>query len=160
MHNRIAAHLRGNVVAYLALFVALGGTGYAATRLPAGSVGSRALQNHSITPDKFNRQFINGTVRAWAVVNANGSVQEGAGEPVVGVAKGVSGSYAITWKKVVTPTERGCFALSGLLGFSNAGGSATALLVAGSTRDWRVGVGTYNAQGQRLAQSFYVALVC
>ena len=32
----ILTHLRGNVVAYIALFVALGGTSYAAFSLPAG----------------------------------------------------------------------------------------------------------------------------
>ena len=32
----ILTHLRGNAVAYIALFVALGGTSYAAINLPAG----------------------------------------------------------------------------------------------------------------------------
>lgn len=159
MPHRILSHIRANIVAWLALFVALGGTGYAAVSLPAGSVGSRALQNHSITPDKFNRQFINGTVRAWAVVGPSGNVQEGAGKPIVGGIKGTSGSYVITWKNVAAPTRRGCFALAGLVG-DNGAGSATAGLVAASTRNWRVGVNTYGAQGQPLPQYFYVALVC
>jgi hypothetical protein len=36
------------VVAYAALFVALGGTSYAAIKLPANSVGSRELRNRSV----------------------------------------------------------------------------------------------------------------
>ena len=44
----ILTHLRGNAVAYIALFVALGGTSYAAINLPAGSVGTRQLQNQAI----------------------------------------------------------------------------------------------------------------
>ena len=36
--------MRHNVVAYLALFVALGGTSYAAIRLPANSVGARQIK--------------------------------------------------------------------------------------------------------------------
>lgn len=36
------------VVAYLALFVAMGGTSYAAVKLPANSVGSRELKNRSV----------------------------------------------------------------------------------------------------------------
>ncbi len=42
--TRALNHLKSNAIAYLALFVALGGTSYAAVRLPAGSVGARALR--------------------------------------------------------------------------------------------------------------------
>lgn len=42
-----------NVVATLALFVALGGASYAAVTLPAGSVGDAQLRNGSITPPKL-----------------------------------------------------------------------------------------------------------
>lgn len=45
----ILQHIRGNVVAYLALFVALGGTSYAAAKLPANSVTSRQIKNGSVT---------------------------------------------------------------------------------------------------------------
>lgn len=38
------------VIAYLALFTALGGTSYAALSLPANSVGSRQIRNHSVKP--------------------------------------------------------------------------------------------------------------
>ena len=38
-----------NVVATLALFVALGGAGYAATLLPANSVGTRQLRTGAVT---------------------------------------------------------------------------------------------------------------
>ena len=50
----ILTHLRGNAVAYIALFVALGGTSYAAISLPAGSVGNRQLQNRAIDAAKLN----------------------------------------------------------------------------------------------------------
>jgi hypothetical protein len=66
--NRILNHLRANTVAYLALFVALGGTSYAAFRLPANSVGTHQLKNHSITPIKFDPGKIGAYVRAWAVI--------------------------------------------------------------------------------------------
>jgi hypothetical protein len=70
--NRALDHLKSNAIAYLALFVALGGTSYAAVRLPAGSVGTRALKNHSVTPIKFDRGSIAGYVRDYAQVNGNG----------------------------------------------------------------------------------------
>jgi hypothetical protein len=49
---RFARHLRSNVVAYCALFVALGGTSYAAVKLPAGSVGTKQLAKNSVTSSK------------------------------------------------------------------------------------------------------------
>ncbi|HWD65291.1 MAG TPA: hypothetical protein VG405_08955, partial [Solirubrobacteraceae bacterium] len=64
--NKAINHLRANVVAYLALFVALGGTSYAAVNLPSNSVGNRQIRNHSIDPDKLNPRFIRGNIRIWA----------------------------------------------------------------------------------------------
>ncbi len=43
-----------NVVATLALFIALGGVSDAAVALPAGSVGTRQLKNHAVTLAKIN----------------------------------------------------------------------------------------------------------
>lgn len=60
------AHARSNAVGYLALFVALGGTSYAAVSLPDGSVGNRQLRNHSITPVKLDRSAIGGPGQAHA----------------------------------------------------------------------------------------------
>ncbi|MDX6645116.1 MAG: hypothetical protein QOK40_843 [Miltoncostaeaceae bacterium] len=51
--SKIVAHLRGHVVAYLALFVALGGTSYAAVRIQPGSVGTRALAGRAVTHAKL-----------------------------------------------------------------------------------------------------------
>ena len=47
-------HLRRNAVAYLALFVALSGTSYAAAKLPANSVGTTQLNNGAVTSAKIN----------------------------------------------------------------------------------------------------------
>jgi hypothetical protein len=56
----IAAHLRSNLISYLALFVALGGTSYAAVKLPTNSVGSKQLRANSVTSGKVK----NGTLLA------------------------------------------------------------------------------------------------
>ena len=53
------AHLRSNLVAYLALFVALGGTSYAAVKLPRNSVGNAQLRSNSVTAAKVR----NGTLQ-------------------------------------------------------------------------------------------------
>jgi hypothetical protein len=47
------------VVAYLALFVALGGSSYAALKLPAGSVGNDQLRKNAVTSQKVkNRSLV------------------------------------------------------------------------------------------------------
>ena len=43
------------VIASVALFIALGGTGYAVTRLPANSVTTRQVVNHSLLAVDFKR---------------------------------------------------------------------------------------------------------
>ena len=48
MRKRAWAYVRRNALGCLALFVALGGTTYAATQLPKDSVGSRTVKNQSL----------------------------------------------------------------------------------------------------------------
>jgi hypothetical protein len=53
MTTSIVRHFRGNVVGYLALFMALGGTSYAAVRFAPGSVTTRALASGAVTHAKL-----------------------------------------------------------------------------------------------------------
>jgi hypothetical protein len=53
MPERIIFHVKSNVIAYLALFVALGGSSYAAVRLAPGSVRTRALAGGAVTHKKL-----------------------------------------------------------------------------------------------------------
>jgi len=50
--------LRGNVIGLLALFIALGGTTYAATALPRNSVGTTQLKNGAVTKTKINKKTL------------------------------------------------------------------------------------------------------
>jgi hypothetical protein len=102
--HRLIDHLRSNLIGWLALFVALGGTSYAAFGIPRASVGARQLKNHSITPIKFNPADINGSVRAWAIVGAGGNVIAGAGKPTVTTIPSVPGTYSIRWGVVLPKT--------------------------------------------------------
>ena len=52
--------LRGNTIALLALFVALGGTTYAATALPNNSVGTKQLKKNAVTSPKIKNNAVNG----------------------------------------------------------------------------------------------------
>jgi hypothetical protein len=72
--TRVVHHVKTNAIAYLALFIALGGTSYAAFRLPAGSVGNRALKNHSVSAVKLDRSSIAGYVRDWARIDSTGRI--------------------------------------------------------------------------------------
>ena len=48
-------HARRNAVAYLALFVALGGTGYAAAKLPRNSVGSTQIKHGAVAASDLRK---------------------------------------------------------------------------------------------------------
>ncbi len=50
--------IRRNPIAYLALFLALGGTSYAAIALPANSIGSRQLRNGAVTNAKIRQHSL------------------------------------------------------------------------------------------------------
>jgi hypothetical protein len=52
MFTSVATYARRHHIALLALFVALGGTSYAALKLPAGSVGTKQLKNRAVTGAK------------------------------------------------------------------------------------------------------------
>jgi hypothetical protein len=50
----VLAYLRRHHVGIIALFIALGGTSYAATQLPANSVGTRQIRPGAVTPAKLS----------------------------------------------------------------------------------------------------------
>jgi hypothetical protein len=61
-----------NVLATAAIFIALGGTGYAATRLPANSVGARQLRHSAVTRDKIAKNAVDSTrVRNGSLTGAD-----------------------------------------------------------------------------------------
>ena len=78
----VLEHIRRNVVGYIALFVAL----WRHAAMPPPRFRKRAsgldrYKNHAIDPIKLNPKFINGNVRAWAVVSSSGRVVAGGGKP-------------------------------------------------------------------------------
>jgi hypothetical protein len=109
--TRAVHHVKSNAIAYLALFVALGGTSYAAIRLPAGSVGNRALKNHSVSAVKLDRSSIAGYVRDWARIDSNGRIVDSrpTARVVAWRTSGFSPGGLIRWRK---PIPANCFALA------------------------------------------------
>ena len=55
MLARICSYLRAHHIGLIALFVALGGTSYAALKLPANSVGTKQLKKDAVTLKKIDR---------------------------------------------------------------------------------------------------------
>ena len=109
--NRALNHFKSNVIAYLALFVALGGTSYAATTLGPGSVGTRQLKNHSVSPVKLQKSSIGGYVQDWAQISGSGHVI--ASRPhahiVDWATSGLFPGGMVSWGR---PIPRSCFALA------------------------------------------------
>jgi hypothetical protein len=108
------------VVSFAALFVALGGVGYAATQLPANSVGSAQLKNGSVGnwKLKFNsvgtRKIINGSVGAKQVKSSQVQLRVATGCNTGAIQSiGLSGSATCT---PTLPSEFGTSASAITLG--------------------------------------------
>jgi hypothetical protein len=158
----ILDHARNNLIAYLALFVALGGTSYAAATLPSGSVGTPQLRNSAIVPSKLNRSSIGGYVLAWAHVKQDGRVLSGSpGARAVFQGPPVN-LYFVRWRGLRFSTR--CVPLV-TLSQNNAGATGNATVhafIANAARGVpaEVGVTPTTLSGSSAPADFYVAVVC
>ena len=59
--SSILTSLRRNAIAILALVVAMAGTAYAGTQLPAGSVGTKQLKKNAVTTKKIKDGAVTGS---------------------------------------------------------------------------------------------------
>ena len=157
-------HVKSNLVAYLALFAALGGTSYAAV-----TINGSQIQNRTINPSKFNPRWITGNTRAWAIVRPNGTLIAGAGHPKVTAGFYAPGSYGVKWGVKIgrcatdvtidasssPPTER--VAIPGNASVPFTAGYAVA---ASSSRVNSTSVQTFNQAGQPTPLGFGVAVIC
>ena len=105
------------VVACVALTVALGGTGYAATVLPRNSVGSAQVKNNSLLRQDFKQGQLQrgpagpagpagaagpaGPAARWAVVRADGTIIAQSGG-ITPTAKPSAGAYILNFGSAVT----------------------------------------------------------
>jgi hypothetical protein len=119
------------VVSILALVVALGGTGYAAFRLPARSVGTAQLKDGAVTAHKVRartllaRNFapgqlprgpagppgrpgapgLAGSARAFGVVRAAGTVVPSRSKGIVALSHPAVGVYCLTLPSSLNPAS-------------------------------------------------------
>jgi hypothetical protein len=174
--NRLIAHLRANLVGWVALFVALGGTGYAAITIPRNSVGAAQIRNRSISPVKFNPSSIGGNVHAWAIIRANATVLASGGKPTVSASE-VPGGYEIQWG---VRLPRTCATIANVderspdktpVSFPNGGGTDVVIGYVSSVNTQTVPSGggrkvsvtslnTFNQAGQPTPMEFDVAIIC
>lgn len=158
---RVLDHARRHAVAYVALFVALGGTSYAAVTLPNGS----------ITAAKLNRSSIGGYVRAWAHVNSDGRVVSGSpGARAVHLNDIVPAgpNYAVGWLGVKFPTSCAPIASLDANGPASSRGSTAETFLyshgvefpGGRRVRTAVGLVIANTADQNVPDSFYVAVLC
>jgi hypothetical protein len=158
--SRLQAYVRVHHVGFLALFVALGGTSYAAIKLPAASVGSRQLAPNAVTSSKVKdgsllaKDFRKGQLLSGAAGPVGPSGAKGdpgaAGRDGAAGARGPSDVYqasdgpAVDWTSSFT-TQRslslpaGTFVVTAT-GVANSNGSAMEsvdcqLLVGGTNVD-------------------------
>jgi hypothetical protein len=111
MFAKLLNHLRHQYLGAIALFVALGGSAYAATALPAGSVGSKQLRRGAVTQTKLakgsvtaaalNPKSIAGHITLWASVAANGKVISSSPRATA-VSGGPPGVLKLSWKRAIS----------------------------------------------------------
>jgi Collagen triple helix repeat (20 copies) len=100
-HRFTSAH----AIALLALFVALGGVSYAATSLPANSVGSKQLRSAAVTPSKVNRNTI-ALFRGQRGAPGSAGPQGPKGDPGAPGAQGAQGIQGVPGVQGVPGTAR------------------------------------------------------
>lgn len=159
-------YMRHHAIALIALFVALGGTSYAALNLPAGSVGTRQLHNGAVTgkklangavtPAKLDGRVIGGFVRHWAHVSQTAHVLGGStgtrasGGPIFSVSWG--DRFSSRCAALVTP--------AGSAGVSPiADTTGVAVIQPGRHGSTVVNITTY-VGGTAMAAPFYIAVIC
>ncbi len=167
--TRVLNHARNNLVGYIALFVALGGTSYAAISLPAGSVGTTQLRNGAVTSRKLAKQAVSaanldprsiaGHIADWAQIRADGHVISSGPKASVFVRDSTRGLFQVSWHRSIPPS---CMAVASPANVPAVVGQATANTLGpdGSGRSAFVLVQTFDASGNNVPENVNVVVIC
>jgi hypothetical protein len=182
--TRLRRHLSyANVMATLALAVALGGTSYAAFSLPRDSVGHRQLQSGAVRSREVKngslgaidlsaatrrslhgKQGIQGPVGPAGAVGAaaieyfaalKGNGERIAGNSTYGGSGDATGSYKVGFARSVA----GC-AYTATLGTTDTTTVPAGRITVGANPDGSVAVYTYDASGTPTDLPFHVLVAC
>ncbi len=161
--NRVLNHVRHNVIAYLALFVALGGTSYAAISVPNNSVGAAQIRNHSITPVKFNSKSIAASISAWVILQWKGSHIAATASSSHVVVRSSNEAESITWPH--RHFARNCMAsatpqVNLTSSATNLYGSVTISFDQKSTGGAFLAIHGFSPSGTAMAQAATVLVIC
>ena len=161
--------IRHNAIALLALFVALGGTSYAALSLPAGSVGTQQLRNGAVTSRKLAKgavtagildpKSIAGHIADWAQIRADGHVAASSPRASVTSSDPTQGLYQLYWHRSIA---QNCVAIANPVNVGPVNASATANTAGpfGRGRSAYILVSTFDAGGNNVPENVNVLIIC
>jgi hypothetical protein len=92
MPDRPLHHLRNNAVGYIALFVALSSTSYAAL-----TISGAQIRNQSIDAIKLNPKSISASIRAWVIVQAGTDEAKASASNTRVRVSAIGNGESITW---------------------------------------------------------------
>jgi hypothetical protein len=90
--NKVIQHIRGSAVGYLALFVALGGTSYAAL-----TISGSQIRNRTIDAIKLDPKTISASIQAWVIVQAGADDARSSASSSRVQVSSISSGESITW---------------------------------------------------------------
>jgi hypothetical protein len=166
--TRVINHIKSQAIAYAALFVALGGTSWAAINLPAGSVGAEQLRNGSVTARKLGKQAVTaasldpksiaGHVALWAQIRADGKVTSSSPRATV-VTNAPRGLEQVYWHRAISSR---CLALANPTNVAPITESATAYATGpyGHGRGAYFFVSTFDGTGANVPENVNVVVIC
>jgi hypothetical protein len=161
--------IRHNAIALLALFVALGGTSYAALSLPAGSVGTSQLRNRAVTSRKLAKgavtaanldpKSIAGRIADWAQIRADGHVTASRPRASVSMTDPARGLFRISWHRSISS---GCIAVANPTNVPTVLGStsASAFGLGGQNSATSLLISTFDASGNNVPVNVNVVVIC
>jgi hypothetical protein len=167
--TRILTHVRNNVVGYLALFVALGGSSYAAISLPADSVGTRQLANgavtshklanHAVTAAALDPKSIAGHIADWAQIRADGHVNASSPRASVTLSDPSRGLYQVYWHRSI---PQKCVAIANPVNVAPLTAPATADTFGpnGQGRSAHIVVATFDSSSNNVPENVNVVVIC
>jgi hypothetical protein len=155
--TKLLAHVKHNAIAYLALFVALGGTSYAAIKIPNNSVGSNQLRNGAVTSKKLASSSIRGYVAMWAKLSVGGQITASSPHAtVLAIGRGVN---QVFWHQ---PISAKCSAVASEMTVLTQSGWANAVLSSGGPHPKSASaiIQTFDNTGASVPAPASVVVIC